>query len=830
MKKISWNKVYPHLIAIAVFLIVALVYCKPALQGKVLQQLDITHWKGMAQDAFNYKEQHGHFPLWNTHLFSGMPNYQVAMDSKSFLPDINSILSLWMPKPVSFFFLACICFYILCMAFGTNTLVGILGGLAFAYSSYDPIIISVGHDTKMLAIAYMPALLAGLLLLYNRKYIIGLFVTALFATMEIGVNHPQINYYFIIIALILTIAYVIKWVRAAQYKHMLIALALALMGGLIGVANSAVALLTTAEYAKYTMRGGKTLDINDQGGVKEVKTTGLDEDYAFQYSLGKGEVVTLMMPHSFGESTGTAYDENSKVVSALTDKGVPENSAIQVASSLPKYWGGIVPSTAGPVYLGAIICILFLVGLVVVKGNDRWWILAASIFAIFMAWGQYFLGFNQLLFKYFPLYNKFRAPSMSLVIPQLLFPLLAALCLQKIFFTADGKQLLQRSFKPILYVVGGVFVLLLLMYLTMNYSGGLDTEIIKAYTDPKTGSDEFGRLIVNAMMQDRKGMFMADILRALVFAAVTLVAFFLYLKNIVKPVVLVIVLALINTADLLTLDSKYLNENNYADADTYEQDFTPTPAISQIMKDTTPHYRVYNLAQDRFSESLTAYYLRCIGGYHPAKLRIYQDIIENQLSKNNMQVLNMLDTKYFLIPSQQQQNQSSVQPNDSALGACWFVNEVKFVNGPAEEMKALDNFNAATTAIVDNSFKSFVKNDPSDASTDRIQLVSYDNDDIKYISSTSTDRFAVLSEVYYPAGWNAYIDGKKTDYCKVNYVLRGISVPAGKHEIEFKFEPLSYYTGQTIAYVGNILLWLSLIGALYVLWKRYKESPQELNE
>ncbi len=819
MKNLTWQKLIPHIIAIVIFLTVAVLYCKPALEGKVLQQTDIIHWKGMAQNAFDYKEKHGHFPLWNTHLFSGMPNYQVAMEGKSLLPDINSILSLGLPKPISFFFLACICFYILCINFGCNTIVGVLGGLAYAYSSYDPIIISVGHETKMYAIAYMPALLAGLILLYRKKYVLGLFVTALFATMEIGVYHPQINYYFIIVTVFMTIAYVIKWIKNSEWKHMVIALSLAVVGGLIGVANSSIALLTTAEYAKYTMRGGKTLD-NTGNVVKEVKTTGLDEDYAFQYSLGKSEFLTFMMPHAFGESTSETYDENAKVVSALTGKGVPENTAIQVASSLPKYWGGIVPSTAGPVYLGAIVCALFIIGLVVLKGNDKWWILGATVFAVFIAWGQYFLGFNQLLFKYLPLYNKFRAPSMALVIPQLLFPLMAVLCIQKTFFESDGKLRVSNSFKNILYLTGGVFGILLLMYLFMNYSGGLDQDIIKGYSDPKTGSDEFGRAIVNAMMEDRKTMFGADLFRALLFAAATLGSFYLHIKNIVKPAILVIALLIINTVDLLAFDSKYLNENNYIDAESYEQGFfNPTPAILQIMQDKDTHYRVYNLSPDRFQESLTAYYLRCVGGYHPAKLRIYQDLIENQLSKNNMQVLNMLNTKYFLIASQQQQNQLSVQRNDSALGPCWFVNEVKFVNGPAEEMKSLDNFNPAQTAFIDNSFKSIVNAEIVPDSSAKIQLITYDNDDIKYSSTSKTNQFAVLSEVYYPAGWNAYIDGKKTSYCKVNYVLRGLTVPAGNHTIEFKFEPPSYYTAQTLVYIGNILLWLLVIGALFILYR-----------
>ena len=824
MKNFDWKKLLPHVFAIVVFLIVSVFYCKPALEGKVLQQTDVVHWKGMAQNSFEYKDAHGHFPLWNTHLFSGMPNYHVAMEGKSLLIDFGKILALGLPKPISFFFLACVCFYILCMSLRTNVVVAILGSLAYAYATYNPVIISVGHETKMLSIAYMPGLLAGLLLLYNKKYIIGLTVTALFASLEIGANHPQINYYFIIIAGFMTIAFIVKWIKAKEWKHLGVALGLALVGGLIGVGNSAMALLTTADYSKYTMRGGKTLEITGTE-VKQVKTTGLDVDYALSYSAGKSEFLTFLMPNAFGGSSSETFDENSKIVSTLTEKNIPENTAIQVASQLPKYWGGIEPSTAGPVYFGAIICILFIIGLVVVDNDYKWWILAAAVFGLMMAWGSYFLGFNKFLLEHLPLYNKFRAPSMALVIHQLLFPLMAVLCLQQLFFSTNSKEELSKSFKKILYVTGGVFAVLFLMYLFNDYSNFIDPQILKGYTDPQTGNNEFGKSIVSALMQERKSMFGSGIFRAIIFAAITLGGLYLYLKGIVKPVVIVGAFIVINTIDLLVIDSKYLNSNNYLESESYETDnFTPTAADNQILQDKDPHYRVYNLVGDRFQESITAYFHRCIGGYHPAKLRIYQDLIESQLSKNNMRVLNMLDTRYFIIPAQQQQQQqpmpATVQRNDSAMGACWFVNEVKFVNGPAEEIKALDNFNPATTAFVDNSFKSVVGNSPAPDPTAKITLASYDNDDIKYTSNAATNQFAVFSEIYYPSGWNAYIDGKKAEYCKTNYVLRGLSVPAGQHSIEFKFEPSSYSNAQMFIYIANVLLWLSIAASIFVFWRK----------
>ena len=610
---------------------------------------------------------------------------------------------------------------------------------------------------------------------------------------------------------------------------MIIALSLALLSGLIAIGNSAVNLLVTSQYAKYTMRGGKTLG-NANGELTQVKTQGLDEDYAFQYSVGKSEFLMFMMPKAFGENSSETFDENSKVVSALTEKGVPDASAQQLAQSLPKYWGGIL-STSGPVYFGVVICILFIIGMVVVNDKQRWWMLAACVIAVLMATGKYLPGFNGFLFHNLPLYDKFRAPSMSLVIPQLLFPLMAVLCLQALFFS-DRQLPKDIPFKKICYAIGGVFAVILLIYFGNDYSSQIDAQILQAYSNPQSGGD-LGKVIVNSLVDERKDMFASQLLRALIFAFGILALLYLYMKNKLKPVVIITLLLLVNTIDLFALDTHYLSADNYVEPDGYTANFhltlQPQPndpqASQQLQADKSPHFRVFNLAPDRYNESIIAYTYRCVGGYNPAKLRIYQDVIENQLSdKLNMSVLNMLDTKYFLTPTQKQQNDFTVQRNNSALGACWFVNDIKYVNGPVEEMNALTGFDPAKTAIVDNSFKTIAGNAGNADGTSSIFLTSYDNDDIKYASQSATSQFAVFSEVYYPAGWNAYIDGKKTDYCKVNYILRGIQIPAGKHTIEFKFEPAVYYTGQVYNYVAFALLILAVLAAVFYSYKNNKNT------
>ena len=826
--KIDLKKLLPHLIAIAAFAIVSILFCKPAFEGKVLQQHDIVSVNGMEKNAFDYKEKFGHLPLWNTNLFSGMPNYQVAIEGPNYLLNFNKILALGLPKPANFFFLACICFYLLCIAFRCNPFVGIFGALAFAYSTYDPVIISAGHETKMMAIAYAPALLAGLVWLYEKKYWIGLAVTTLFATMEVTSNHPQINYYVFIAVVFMTLSYIIHWVKNKEWKHMAIALSLALVGAVIGISNAGVTFLTTYDYAKFTMRGGKTIETTDKGIVQK-KTTGLDNDYAFQYSLGKGETVTLMMPNSYGGSSSQTFDENSNLVKQLVEKNIPEANALQLASSLPKYWGGIVEGTAGPVYLGVISCLLFIVALVVLKTQHKWWILAAVIFTIFMAWGKYFPAFNDFLFNTLPLYSKFRAPSMALVIPQLLVPLLAVLCLQQILFTQTTEEFLKNNFKKILFTFGGLVVFIGILYLMNDYKAPVDKEIIAAYSGAQGGAD-ISRMIISGMIADRKEMFSGDLLRVLGFAVLLAALLYFRRRKIISSLVVVIILVLISTGDLFITGKKYLGEDNYTDADTYtETNFKTSQADALILEDKDPHYRVYNLAPDRFNESKTAYYHRSIGGYHAAKLRLYQDLIETQLSKNpmNMAVLNMLDTKYFLLPDQQT-GAVIVQKNDSAMGAAWFVKQLQTVNGPVEEIKALDKFDPAQTAFIDKA-QNAALTQPSFDSSAKIKLTKYNNDEIEYESDAKSEQFAVFSEIYYSAGWNAYIDGKKTPHYKVNYLLRGMPVAAGHHVINFKFEPASYKTGYTLATIGNILLYLLLIGGIYMSFRK-KELQTSVSE
>ncbi|HET9057619.1 MAG TPA: YfhO family protein [Chitinophagaceae bacterium] len=815
--KFDFKKLVPHIIAIVIFLAASALMGRHALQGNVLSQHDVLGWKGMAQNAFEYKEKNGHFPLWNTALFSGMPNYQVAMDSKSVLPDINKVLTLSLPKPVSFFFLACICFYILSLVLRVNPYVGITGALAFAFSSYNPIIIGAGHETKMYAIAYMPALLAGLLLIYNKNYIGGLCLAAWSAVMEIGANHVQISYYLFLTIVAVTIVFSIDWIRKKEWKHMFVAFSLAAVSGGIGLIGSAIIMIPTYEYSKATMRGGKDVEIKDNK-ITNAKTSGLDMDYAFSYSNSIAEPLTILMPNAYGGGSGNPLPENSKVIEKLVDKGISESQAEQVAGSIPAYWGGIFPSTSGPVYYGALIVLLALLSVVFVKSPIKWGLLAAAMFGIVLSWGKYFMGVNTFIFNHLPLYNKFRAPSMAMVIVQLVVPILAILSLQSILFSKEKSDLIKQNLKKVLYITGGILVFCFIVYLFQSYSSDIDKQIISAYTD-KNGNNEFGRTIVSALLQDRKGMFFSQLMRLAGFTFLLIGLLFLYSRKILSGVIVTVIVGLITVIDLFVVDGGYLNENNYKTPDEIaEVNFTANEANKQILEDKDVHYRVFNVGGDRFQESRTSYFHRSVGGYHPAKLRIYQDVIETYLSANpSQEVLDALDTKYILFTDQS--GKQIAQLNPGAFGPCWLVKHISFVDSPATELTAIGNTHLRDTVIVNKEFGKTIQQPVYD-STASIKLVKYDNDDIEYSSSATTPQFAVLSEVYYPMGWNAYIDDKKTDYLRVDYFLRGIVVPAGNHKIQFKFEPSSYYTGRNLSFVVSIILVLLLVFTIVWEWKK----------
>jgi hypothetical protein len=809
MKNFDWKKVLPHVFAIGIFLIVAVIYCRPALEGKVLQQNDIIQWKAMSKDAFNYRERHGIFPLWINNMFSGMPSFQVGATYNNYVPyHIINILSLWLPKPINFFFLACICFYFLAQVLRINRVVSILGSLAYAYATYNPIIIAVGHDTKMLSIALMPLFIAALILLYEKKYWAGTALTTVAVSVLTAANHPQIDYYGFMIAAAMTISYVITWIKNRDYKHLLLAGSLAIFAGLAGILTNASILFTTYDFAKATIRGGSALSTDI--GTKE----GLSKDYAFDYSMYKTEPMVLMFPKFYGGSSDKLEkEEDSKAIEAL--QSMPPELQGQLQSNLNFYWGGI-GGTSGPPYVGAVICFLALIGMFILDDKHKWWIAAITLLSIVMSWGSYFEGFNVLLLKFLPFYNKFRAPSMLMVIPQFVLPMLACLSLNRILMhTAGEKNLLQKKIQKGMIATGVLIVIAFLIYLMSDFYTVRDQAIIKHVRDVQPQIKEPVMSFFSSLKEDRQSLMLNSILRSFIFIAIAAALIYFFVKDKIKSLALAVAFTVLSFSDVMAIDTRYLNSGNYQDAEEYENNFTPSAADQQILQDKS-FYRVFNTIGSSFQDAMPSYYHNSVGGYNPAKLSIYQDLIERQLSKSplNMPVFNMLNTKYFITgnPSGPQ-----AQLNPDALGNAWFVKAVRLVKTPLEEMNTLNDFHPKDSAVANEEFKTVIHYDAAGFdSTSNIRLIKNDNDYIQYESNNSHNGFGVFSEIFYDRGWKAYIDNKETPIARVNYVLRGLSIPSGKHNIEFKFVPQAHKIGSAFTTIFQIVMLLLVAVTIFV--------------
>lgn len=822
MNKFNVKSLYPHIIAIISFVLVAVIYCKPALEGKVLQQSDNIQWKAMYEDQRKAKEETGTLPLWTNGMFSGMPGYQIAMevDNPFSIGYAFTLLTFGLPKPFYFFILASICFYLLTQIMRINPYLGIFGGLSYAFATYHPILIGAGHETKMIALGYLPAFIGGLILIYEKKHLWGLAITSLFTGLLISANHPQISYYGIIIAIFMTLGYIIHWVKARAFKTMIIALGIALVGGIIGVLCNIVVLATTMEYSKESIRGGSVLADEKSNNNK----TGLNEDYALSYSFNIKEPLVMMFPRIFGGSTGNleVSEDKSKAIEALQQ--MPQELGQQLQGYLQFYWGGITKGTSGPPYSGAIVCMLALLGLSFLPNKHKWWMIGATVLAFMMSWGSYFETFNVFLLDHLPMYNKFRAPSMIMVIPTFLFVMSAMIAAQHLLFESEEKS--SEKLKKGLYVVGGVFLFAITIYFSADFKSEGDKMLMDHVSQIQDAQQRDAimpsvRNFTNGLQEDRKSLFINDFLRSLLFVLVAAAALWLTIKKKIKANIALLVIIAFSMVDLLFIDSKYLNASNYQDPMEYEQNFSASPVNIEISKDTST-YRVFDISngvETAFNgNALTSVFHHSIGGYHAAKLSIYQDLIEKQLYKfpNCSPTIDMLNTKYIIFRDPQS-NQISYQVNPNAAGACWLVDTISFIKDPVKVMSSLDSLNIRTNAVIEKELKTKINRNNNG---DSIWLMNNKHDEINYQSNTSGIRFAVFSEVYYKDGWKAYIDGMETEIYKTNYVLRGLIIPAGKHEIKFEFKPNSYTKGRPIAIIASGLIWILLIANTLLFFKK----------
>ena len=823
MKNIYWKKIIPHAIAIVIFLAVAVIYCKPALDGKVLQQGDINQWKGMSHDASVFAEKNGHAPLWTNSMFGGMPAYQITgVGGFAYSVGLLDVLfTLKLPEPIGLFFLAALCFYFLAQVLGFNSFVSVIGALAYSFSTYNPIIVMAGHITKMHAIAYLPFFVGAILLLFQKKYTWGGVLTGIATALFFATNHLQINYYGLIIVAFITLYYLIIWIIKKDFTTLLKTLATALVAGAMGIAVCAPMLISTYEYGKETIRGGSKL-AKQSTDKNANKTSGLNKEYAFSYSMYKSEPLVLMFPNVYGATSdpNIMNAEESKAIEVL--QGMQPQVAQQLQSFLDFYWGGI-GFTAGPAYIGVLICLFACIGLFSKNNPHKWWIAPTIIFACLLSAGGYFEGFNVFMLNHLPFYNKFRAPSMIMVIPALLLGMLSMYGLKTVVDEHSFVSFFKNN-KWGIGCIGLVLTTIFLFYINADFKSDNDKQLITTIAgldaNQKAVFEAPAKDLMNAMKEDRQQLLRGDITKALIVLGFVFILIFLYFKKVFNASILLIALGIVCMIDIFQVDTKYLKSENFIEPAENESVFNETPTNIALKRDTT-FYRVLDVKggiQSAFNQgALVAYHHNTVGGYHPAKLSLYQDLIENQWYKypNCKPTMNMLNTKYILTGNLA----TDTIINKEALGNVWFVKGLAYEKDATAVMNKLSSFNPKDSAIVEEADATAVSKKIGFDSSATIKLINNNHDEITYSSSSKATQFAVFSEIYYPLGWKAYIDGNEAAIIKCNYLLRGLIVPAGEHKIVFEFKPQSLKMAIIASTAASLLLWVAL-GMMLVLGYR----------
>lgn len=806
------NKFYPHFLSILGFVLVSLIYFYPVLQGKQIFQSDIAQYTGMAKEQNDFRTAEHVEPYWTNSAFGGMPTYQLgAKYPYDYVGTIDHVLR-FLPRPADYLFLYFLGFYGLLLVLKVDPLKAFFGAVAFGFSTYLMIILGVGHNAKAHAIAYMPMVIAGFILVFRKKYVSGGLVTLFATALEINANHFQMTYYLLIFLLLLSSYFIYIDVKSKQYKSLLISLGVLAVAGIFAIGSNATNLLATAEYANFSTRSKSELTFNPDGS-KSTSNTAMTRDYITEYSYGVAESFNLIAPRLFGGSNHEAIGKDSSMYSFMVGQGVPESQATDFTSALPTYWGD-QPIVAAPAYIGAVV---FFLGIMALFNDDRkikYVFLAGAIVSLLLSWGKNFSVLTDFFIDYVPMYNKFRAVSSIQVILELCFPVLAVMGLQS-FFNIKKESLWKALWQPAAASLGLIIVLFLSKSM-FDFTGPSDSYFTESY----------GPGFVDALKADRKSLYSADLLRSGFFIAAACVILWLFLKNKIAQNTTIILVGLFMISDLYFVDKNYVSSKDFVSGREVEVPFTETPADEMILKDTT-YYRVFEVSGN-FSSARASYFHKSIGGYHAAKPRRVQQLFDYQIAKNNIEVLNMLNVKYVIQTDKEGKEFPVINPD--ANGNAWFVNDVKLVNKANDEMKMLDRINTKKAAIFNihlygDKFKNARLKRNLDT-TGTIQLNVYKPNYIKYSSESEKEGLAVFSEIYYEKGWNAYVDGNKTEHFPVDYVLRGMMIPAGKHSIEFKFEPEVIKTGSIITIISGIGILLLLVGGIYF---ERKKRMKELN-
>jgi uncharacterized membrane protein HdeD (DUF308 family) len=805
------KKLLPYLIAIAIFAIASIIYFHPVLKGQKISQSDITQFRGMVKEINDFRADKNTEPYWTGASFSGMPAYPIsAYYPNDFVRSLDKLLR-FLPRPADYTFLYFLSFFVLMLALKVEWRLAIFGALSFGFSTYLIIIFIPGHNSKAHAIAYMPLVVAGVLWVFQRKYVLGFLVTGVAMALEIYTNHIQMTYYLGFCLLILGVVEFINAIREKTFHRFLKQAAVIIAAVVLGIGANSSRLMAMKEYTDYSTRGKSELTINTDGTPK-LKTKGLDKEYITQFSYAKLETFNLFIPRYMGGGTVEKLNKNSnfyKLIEQKAGKKVADDYSSQVFT----YWGDQIIIEA-PAYVGAVVFFLFFLGIFLVKGRLKHWLVAATIFSILLSWGRNLEFLTHFFIDYIPLYNKFRAVSSIQVIAELCVPILGVLALKEFFsskVTSDEKQ---EALKKAVYVFGGLIIAGFLLAHSFSTFEGLRDQ-------------QYNQLpgLIDAVIADRKSMLFFDSIRSLLLMILSGGVLWLVLKNKLKQSFAILGLIVFLLFDLISVNKNYVNEDHFKPSRRVEKPFTASNADKSILQDDT-HFRVGNFTINPMEDGSTSYFHQSIGGYHAAKMGRYKELFDFQIAKNNMETLNMLNTKYFIVADKSGNKQAQINPD--ANGNVWFVENVKLVNSANEEILALDSLNTKTTAVIDKSkIESKIQFNISKDSTATIELTKYNVTELTYQSNTQKEQFAIFSEIYYKDGWNGYVDGKLTPHFRVNYVLRGMKIPKGEHKIEFKFEPKVIQQGSMISLASYFILIFVSIGWFFYDEKKKKKQKSK---
>ncbi len=801
------NKFYPHALAIFSFIIISLIYFYPVLEGKKIAQSDIAQYTGMAKEQNDFRKTENAEPYWTNSAFGGMPTYQLGANyPHEYISSIDKMLR-FLPRPADYLFLYFLGFYILLLVLKTDPLKAFFGALAFGFSTYLIIILGVGHNSKAHAIAYMPMVLAGIILVFQKRFILGGLLTMFAVAFEINANHLQMTYYLFFLILPIVVFYCIKFIKNNEQKELLKSFGILAIAGLLAIGTNATALMATSEYAKESTRSKSELKLDEKGKKLESQNA-MSNDYITQYSYGIFESFNLIAPRLLGGSGSEKLDENSSSYDFVLKQGASEQEAKDFIATMPTYWGE-QPGVSAPAYIGAIIFFLTILCLFADRRKIKYVFLAGAIISLVLSWGKNISFLTDFLIDYLPLYNKFRAVSSIQVLLELAFPVLAIMGLQA-YFKLDKDQKWKALWQT--SAIGfGTIVLLFLCKSMFDFAGANDGFYIQQY-------GEAGRPFIDALKEDRMTMYSADLLRSGFLILIAAGVLWLSIKEKLAQNTAIIIIGIFMVGDLFFIDKNYLDAKSFVSASEVDIPFTASEADNQILQDTT-NFRVFDV-DGQLNSAKASYFHKSIGGYSGVKPRRMQQLFDYQIANNNMEILNMLNVKYVIQADEKGEETPSQNPD--ANGNAWFVNKVVEPMTADNEMKLLAKFDSKKTAIVNKiEFPEFAKKTTFVNDTlAKIRLMNYKPNHLTYNTTNKNQGLAIFSEMYYKNGWNAYINGKLTPHFRANYVLRALEIPAGNHKIEFKFEPQVVKTGSIIALISFVLMMILLIVSVYFEFKK----------